>query len=119
MRSVKKQFQALGYTLLETVVTLAVVAALSSGAIVLYQNFQSQQTQVQVQAALEQVATAQLAYLQNNPSLTYSNISSTSLLLPFLPGGALPAALSGATVSVNVNPPTATLSGRTYTARVY
>jgi prepilin-type N-terminal cleavage/methylation domain len=104
-----------GHTLLEVTITLIVMGLLAASGLVFYRNTISMQERVQVETALDSISAAQRAYLQRNPTFSYSNLT-TNHLYPYLPGNSLPSQLSGWNVTVNVRPPRATKGNVTYTA---
>ena len=112
---VKNAAKVRGFSLVELAVTLAIMLLLTFVTLQTMMNGSVLRGQTQLQSALDTLAIAQRSYLVDNPTQTYSSIT-TTVLLPYLSGGAIPTIPSGATLNVSVYPPTGAWNGRSYVA---
>ncbi len=111
-----RKHNSLGFTLIELSVSIGLVLLLASSGFVGFQWWSSYRDQLTAEIGLNIIAAGQRSYLIENPTQTYTNITSTNIL-PYLPNGQLPALPSGSTTNLRVFPPTATKGGTTWSAK--
>jgi prepilin-type N-terminal cleavage/methylation domain-containing protein len=107
-----------GFTLTEIMMVLGLLVLIGGAGVAGFNSWRTYRDQLQAESALNTVAGAQRAYLIENPTASYSDLTQ-ALLTPFLPGQSMPSLPSGTTLNVAVFPPTATRGTTVWRARDY
>ena len=108
--------KSLGFTLIELSVSIGLVLLLSTSGFIGFQWWGTYRDQLTAETGLNVIAAGQRSYLIENPTQTYTNITSINII-PYLPNGQLPTLPTGSTLNLVVFPPTATKGSTTWTAR--